>query len=218
MNLINQYSKTHYYKKLTLLITCILFGIHIIAQQKCKDAVHPTENRKSILNCCIKEIKPGNIVVYKLGDTLYEIEAVAVNYQGNYFDLTNNSEIINVVYKDNYPGILYEGHNYAYYDQLYKKANGQMVTGITLATVGVGALFGGAVHMRNYEQEHLFDADEVGMAITLLGLAGIGVGIPIAIVGGAKKPKYKQAMLEIERKAKLSLSTTNHGAGLVLNF
>ncbi len=205
-------------KNLIPLMILTLFAINLLAQHKCKDAVHPTENRKSILNCCIKEIKPGNVVVYALEDETYEIEAVAINYKGEYFDLRSNTEIVNVVKEDQYPGFLYEKHDYDYYNQLYKKANGQMVMGITIAGVGGGVLIGGIVHMQNYESESLFDWDDAGIGITLIGMAAIGIGIPIAIVGGSRKHKYKQVMLEIERNAKLSFRTTANGVGLVFNF
>lgn len=189
-----------------------------MAQTKCKDAVHPTEQRKSILNCCIKDIKPGNLVVYEIGGETYEIEAIAINYKGEYFDVQSNNEIMSNVQKDNYPGISYEGHTYDYYKQLYNKANGQMTIGITLAAVGLGALIGGSVHMQNYESQQLFDIDDAGMGITLIGIAAMGVGIPIAIVGGTKRHKYKQGIQAIEGKANLSFRTTNSGIGLALKF
>ena len=207
-------------KKLILLNICVLFGIHAIAQQKCQDAVHPTENRKSILNCCIKEIKPGNVVVYNLGGTLYEIEAVAVNYKGEYFDLNNNTEIFNIVYEDNYPGILYEGHDYAYYNNLYKKASGQMTLGIGLTVIGAGMFAGSFVVMqKNYNE---YDSSEgikgTGIGLLLFGIAGMASGIPISISGAVKKNKYKVPLHEIKRQTSLSFRTTNNGLGLVLNF
>jgi hypothetical protein len=207
-------------KTLTLLIICILFGTYVMAQNKCKDAVHPTENRKSILNCCIKEVKPGNIVVYKLSGTLYEIEAVAINYKGEYFDLNNNTEIFNIVYEDNYPGILYDGHDYAYYNDLYKKANGQMTIGIALTAIGGGMVVGSFAVMVNNAVD--YDSGEgiggTGIGLLLLGATGIGVGIPVMISGATKKKRYQVPMNEIKRQANLSFRTTNHGVGLVMKF
>ncbi len=132
-------------KKVLILGFIILLGICLQAQKHCKDVVHPTDFRKSILNCCIKEIKPGNIVVYTLEGETHEIEAVAVNYKGGYFDLQSNTEIANVVKEDKYPGILYEGHDYDYYQELYKKVNGQITLGTTLVALGGGLVIGGSV-------------------------------------------------------------------------
>jgi hypothetical protein len=128
-------------QRFTLLLIIIFLGVCINAQKDCKDAIHPIEFRKSILNCCIKEIKPGNIVVYTFGGETHEIEAVAVNYRGEYFDLANK-EIVNIVKEDNFNGIIYEGHDYVYYNDLYKKASGQMILGIGLAVLGGGMVAG----------------------------------------------------------------------------
>lgn len=207
-------------KKLMLLLITILFGVCLMAQNKCKDAVHPTEQRKSILNCCIKEIKPGNIVVYKLGDEIYETEAIAINYKGKYFDLTNNTEIINTVWEDQYHGILYEGRDYDYYNNLYKKASGQMSLGIGLAVIGAGMVAGSfAVMVKNAnEYDWGEDIKGTGIGLLLFGVAGLATGIPISISGAAKKSKYKVPLNEIKRQANVSLRTTNNGIGLVLKF
>jgi hypothetical protein len=211
-------SKLTAMKKLISLIILTLFTINVLAQQKCKDAVHPTEQRKSILDCCIKEIKNGNVVVYSKNDISFETEAVAVNFNGQLTYLNeHNISIINKMLQNKYEG-LYQGHDYKYYQNIYKKANSQMIIGLTIGIVGVGLLTGGIIHMNNYENEYLFDWDGTGAGITTAGAIMIGVGTSLAIVGGAKKHKSKGAMLEIERNAKLTIGMTNNGVGLVLNF
>ncbi|PLW94694.1 MAG: hypothetical protein C0591_12220, partial [Marinilabiliales bacterium] len=193
--------------------------INLVTEQekrtiKCSDAVHPTDSRKSILNCCIKEIKPGNVVVYTIENESSEIEAIAVNYKGEYFDLQNNTEIVNVVKEDQYPGILYEGNDYAYYNDLYKKASGQMTLGITFAALGGVMVLGGTVVMQNnYEKykdgNELFNnwGNGIGTGLFLLGIAGVASGIPISVSGAMKKKRYKPPMDEIKRQANLSLNT-----------
>jgi hypothetical protein len=205
-------------KKLISLIILTLFSINVLAQQKCKDAVHPTEQRKSILNCCIKEIKVGNVVVYSQNNIYYETEAVAVNFGGEFVYLNEyNNSMINKTLQNKYDG-LYQGHEYTYYQKMYQKANSQLIIGIAIGVVGVGLLTGGIIHMNNYKHEYLFDWDGTGAGITTAGAVMIGVGTSLAIVGGAKKHNSKGAMLKIEQKAKLTVGTTNNGVGLVLIF
>jgi hypothetical protein len=206
-------------QRFTLLLIIFFLGVCLKAQKDCKDAIHPTEFRKSILKCCIKEIKPGNIVVYTMGGETHEIEAVAINYKGEYFDLTN-TEIVTIVKEDNYNGIIYEGHDYAYYNDLYKKASGQMILGIGLAVLGAGMVAGSFAVMAKNANEYEWGEgiNGTGIGLLLLGAAGIGTGIPISISGAVKKKKYIVPMNEIRQQANLSFNTSSYGVQLVLKF
>jgi ABC-type uncharacterized transport system permease subunit len=154
-----------------------------------------------------------------MGGETHEIEAVAINYKGEYFDLTN-TEIVTIVKEDNYNGIIYEGHDYAYYNDLYKKASGQMILGIGLAVLGGGMVAGSFAVMTKNANEYEWDEgiNGTGIGLLLLGAAGIGTGIPISVSGAMKKKRYKPPMDEIKRQANLSLNTSSYGLQLVLKF
>ena len=148
------------------------------AQEKCKDAVHPTESRKSILNCCIKNIKDGNIVVYTKGRKTYEIEAVAINYHGEYGNLRNDSSSVrSKVLADNNPDNLYKGHNCDYYNIKYKQANTQKWAGVIFTTCGLGVAVGGVIYIGN----HLFESSNAGGLIFLSGVIISGAGATLWI-------------------------------------
>lgn len=208
-------------KKLVLLITLILFGIHLIAQRKCIDKVYPTENRKSISHCCIKDIKAGNVVVYTKNGIDWNIDAIAITLNGEYIELKeNNDSVRSKVLLLSNPEGLYEGHNYNYYKEINNKSSSKLAVGTCLAVLGGGLFVGGAVTVGNKVQNYSNDTkiNGVGFLMILTGAAGLGVGIPVAITGGIKARKSKDAMKEIERQSKLSLQITNNGVGLVYNF
>lgn len=208
-------------KKHILIITLVLLAAPLIAQVQCIDKVYPTENRKSISNCCIKDIKDGNIVIYERNDVLYAIDAVAVTLNGAYFELKeNNDSLRSKISKYAVPQGLYQGKNYNYYQKTYKKANNKLIGGVILSLVGGGLFVGGCVTVSNrintYDPSKSYNGAGIGMI--LFGCAGLGVGIPVAITGGVSRSKCKNAMLEIESQASLSFQIKNQGVGLVYNF
>ena len=77
-------------KTLPLLIVLVLFGILSKAQEDCKDGILSADLRKSILNCCIKDLKHHNTIVYTINGQTYEIDAAAVNFKGAYYELNTN--------------------------------------------------------------------------------------------------------------------------------
>ncbi len=213
-------------KKLILSITLLFFGMYLQAQVKCNDVIHPTDNKESILNCCIKDVKPGNIVVYSIGDITYETEAVAIDYRGEYVYLIDyKGTIANKIREDNYQGILYHGHNDEHYQKLYTKANTQIVMGALLPIVGIGMIVGGTRIVRdNYEKWGGADPTEkdsygngAGIALLLAGAAACAGGTLI-VIKGIKKRKYSKKALDEFNKINLSMGITNNGIGLVLNF
>ena len=202
-------------KRILLLIALLSIGILLQAQKRCKDAVHPTESRKSILNCCIKNIKDGNIVVYTKGRKTYEIEAVAINYHGEYGDLRNdNSSVRNKVLADNNPDNLYKGHSCDYYYNKYKNANTQKWAGVILTSCGLGVAVGGVIYTGN----HLFEGSNAGGLIFLSGVIISGAGAALWISGGKKRANNRKAMEECKRATNLSFGMGNNGIGLALNF
>lgn len=213
-------------KKHLLYIILMLSGNLLMAQKDCSDAVHPTLYRASILNCCIKDIKEGNIVVYAKEGIIYEIEAVAINLNKAYYVLKEpNDSLRNIVLLESNPAGTYDGHPYEYYQELYNKAAGNQLMGITLSVVGGGLLIGGVATMsKKYHEYDAFNPDDdtningAGFIFSLLGVAGLGVGIPTAITNGVKKKKHKAAMEEIKNQHSLSLSLTKNGLGLTFHF
>ncbi len=213
-------------KKLILFITMLFFGMYLQAQEECTDVVHPTEYRESILNCCIKDVKPGHIVVYSKDGTTYETESVAITYHGEYVYLINyKGTVVNKIREDNYQGSLYQGHNDVYYQRLIDNANNRIVMGATLSIAGIGMLVGGTVILRDnfgkWQGGDPTDKDSygngVGIALLLAGAAGCAGGTVIAINGINKRRASKKALDEFN-KANLSLGVTNDGIGLVLRF
>lgn len=199
-------------KKVFLFLAIVYSGMLIQAQEKCADAVHPTESRKSILNCCIKDIKDGNVVVYTKGRKTYEIEAVAINYNGEYGDLTNdNSSIRSKVLADNNPDNLYKGHNCDYYNNKYRQGTTQKWAGVILTSCGLGIAIAGGIYGANQ------NLDVLGTSV-LSGFVISSAGAALWISGGIKRTKNNKALEECKRTMNLSLGTTNNGVGLVLNF
>ena len=182
------------------------------AQEKCTDAVHPTESRKSILNCCIKDIKDGNIVVYTKGRKTYEIEAVAISYHGEYGDLRNdNSSVRSKVLADNNPDNLYKGHNCDYYNKKYRQGTTQKWAGVILTSCGLGVAIAGGIYGSNYNLDILATSLLSGVIIS-------GAGAALWISGGIKRTNNKKAMEECKRAMNLSFGISNNGIGLALNF
>ena len=150
-----------------------------MAQKDCSDAVHPTNYRASILNCCIKDIKEGNIVVYAKDGVINEIEAVAVNLNKAYYALKEpNDSIRNRVLLNNNPEAHYDDHPHEYHQYLYKKAQNKQTMGIALCVVGGGLLIGGsAIIDQKARKYNYFDPDDENVKVVQTE------AIPINIVG-----------------------------------
>jgi len=206
---------------LIIVISTILPNISVQAQLECKDAVHPTNYRKSILDCCIRHVKDGNVVVYAKFEITYETEAVAVTYNGKYFDLTNptDASTLTSILIKRYPNGVYLNENYEYYKKQHSKATTNIALGTVMALAGAGMAIGGIVIIgnkyRNYSDSNI---NGQGILLVLLGAGGLGAGIPIAVIGGSKARKYKEAMINPELQAKLTFRATPTGIGIVLNF
>ena len=182
------------------------------AQEKCSDAVHPTEFRKSILNCCIKDIKDGNIVVYTKGRKTYEIEAVAISYHREYADLRNdNSPVRSKVLADNNPDNLYKGHNCDYYNMKYKQGTTQKWAGVILTSCGLGVIIAGGIYGANQDLDVLATSFISGLVIS-------GTGAALWISGGIKRTNNRKALEECKQAMNLSFGMNNNGVGLALNF
>ncbi len=213
-------------KKLILTITLLFFGMYLQAQEECTDVIHPADHKGSILNCCIKDVKPGNIVVYSRGGITYETEAIAIAYRGEYVYLIDYKGTIgNKIREDNYQGILYHGHNDEHYQRLYNNANSQIIMGVSLSIVGIGMIvIGNGITKDNWEKWQGGDPTDknsygngAGIGLLFLGAAGCAGGTLMVIYGIKKRRASKKALDEFN-KINLSMRITNNGIGLVLNF
>ena len=211
-------------KKLILSIALLFFGLNLQAQTECTDVVHPADYKKSIKNCCIKDVKLENIVVYSKDGITYETAAIAIAYRGEYVYLIDNKGAIGIkIREDNYQGILYQDHNGEYYQRLLNNANGKIVFGTVLSISGIGMIVAGRIIIRNNFKKWYssFDKDSLGdgtgIVFFIAGVAGCVGGVFLLIDGINKRKPNKKALDEFN-KLNLSLGITNNGIGLVLRF
>lgn len=105
---------------------------------------------------------------------------------------------------------LYNGHNYDYYNDIFKKATKLRNIGIFLTSAGVG-LYVGA-----------FVASGTNLNTTRVlffsSIASLSTGVPLWIAGGVKRKNNRKTMEQIKRNMNISFRTTHNGLGLVLNF
>ena len=211
-------------KKLILSITLLFFGMYLLAQKECTDVIHPADYKKSITNCCIKDVKPGNIVVYSSDGLTYETAAIAISYRGEYVYLTDNKGVIGIkIREDNYQGILYQGHNGEHYQRLLAEANGKIIFGTVISISGIGMIVAGRIIIRNNFKKWYSSfntaslGDGTGIVFFIAGVAGCVGGVFLLIDGINKRKPNKKALDEFN-KLNLSLGITNDGIGLVLRF
>jgi hypothetical protein len=199
-------------KKLTLFIAFLLGTIILIGQS---DIIYPAEGGNIIFNCNINEVKNGNEVYYTKDSITDVVVAVAITKDGNYIDL---SEYVNKLNAKVYPpdplmsDALYRGHDFDYYNELYKGAKYQATSGTIFTILGICGLLAGNRIDQSDKNEKLASGFYIGGAIFF------NIGLPIWISGSIKAGNNKRAREECENNTKLSFGTTNNGVGLVLNF
>ncbi len=184
-------------KKLILLMS-ILFSLIIVNAQT--DIIYPAKSKISIYNCKITEVRDGNIVHFNKDSVPDTVEAVAISKDGNYITLGTGEMAI--YHSQNR---LYNEH-YNYYEKKYKRAKINKIFGVVLTIAGFGAQVYG-----------LANDTFTNMYIFYGGAIVFNVGLPLWISGGIKASNNKKAMNRT-KNINLSLSTTNNGVGLVLNF
>lgn len=203
-------------KKLILLSLTILFSIQTMAQHMCNDIVHPTQYKKSILKCCINDIKNGNIVVYTKKSKTYEVEAFAINLNGVYFELNNND--LDSIRGNINPYRQYQWDKYEFYKLNFEQAKRTTFKGLFLVVAGAGLTTGGIVLV---ERNFSFNGSNAAVAGLIMAVAGPGLFIPgivFTVKGRQNRVYYKNAMEQSIKNKHLSLGITNNGVGLVYNF
>lgn len=206
-------------KKIILLFCSILVSHSILfSQEECNDIIYTAGGNNLIFDCCIQEVRDGNIVYYtKTGDTL-SIAAVAIEKHGQRFDLTNipkPNPIQNLPPKDNH--VAYKGHDLLYYQDTYDIANNQMGVGIALTSVGVLCEIAGIVILNNGQHPEQ-NWQTAGTILVAGGTVFETIGIPLWISGGIKRANNQRAINEIQRSSELSFGFTREGVGLILHL
>lgn len=205
-------------KKLILLSVVILYGINGMAQyrNKCYDIVHPANKSENIFNCCINDIRNGNIVVFTKKSKTYEVEAFAINLCGEYFEL-NNNDVDSIKIKIN-PYRRYQWDKYEFYKLNFEQAKRTRNKGIGFIVAGTALTVGGIVLVeRNFD----FSGNGKAMAGLIMAIAGPGLFIPgivFTVKGRQNRVYYKNAMEQSLKNKHLSLGITSNGVGLVLKF
>lgn len=204
-------------KSFTLAFAMFLYSFIIIAQEECKDIIYPTDGESMIFNCCIYEVKNGNMVYYTREGDSAMVAAVAITKDGQYIDLKKYKSQLDdkgspVINQDG----LYKGYDYHYYNEIYKRASAQRGAGIFLTILGFGIEIAGFLSISN---ESSTDGNkEAGSILIVVGSIFETIGIPLWISGGVKRANNRRAIEEINRKMNLSFGATRNGVGLKLNF
>lgn len=182
-------------KSTVLLIFALIFGLcNLYSQEACKDIIYTLEGNNIIFDCCIKDVKNGNIVSYtKEGDTL-NIAASGITKDGQFIDLKKylNPEENKEIPMAEYDG-LYRGHDYAYYKYNRDRARNRQGIGIFLTILGLGLDIGGVITMNSSDDSSV---QKRGANFIIAGAIFESVGIPLWISGGIKKNNNRNAMEE----------------------
>ena len=210
-------------KRSAIIIAILLSIVLVNAQEECKDIIYPTDGKSIIFNCCIDEVKDGNIVYFVKEGKGYIVEAIAVNKDGRYIELTpgeGQQQPVEVVPQVETPTGLYKGHDYKYYNIQFIKATTQKHVGVILTLVGTGMTIGGLAMLVNEANKYYYNENNVivGAMLYINGIIMVNIGIPLWIAGGIKRSNNRKAMEATKRNANLSLGITGNGAGLVLRF
>lgn len=201
-------------KRLFLIISLAISAMLIQAQQQCSDIIYLLDG-DSISDCCITDVKVGNQITYYRKGKFKNIEAIAISKDGQYVDLRSYTYVENTEEAaTNDPEEYYKGHNYDYYNEIYRKATVTRNLGMIFTLSGIGVGIGGVLLMSTNTTANAY----AGLVISFVGFIVINVGVPIWLAGGVQRTNNRKVMEEIKRNMNLSLRTTNNGVGLVLNF
>lgn len=187
------------------------------AQESCKDIIYTAEEQNIIFDCCIKEVRNGNVVWYvKDGDTL-NATATAISKDGKFMELSKFPQQqarheVPLAEADNQ----YRGHDYEYYSSLYKGATVRIGVGAFFTLIGVGLEVSGIVMSNKLGATNL-DKDKAAKLI-IAGAVFESLGIPLWISGGIRRANNQRAMEEIKRQQSITFGATPSGIGLSYNF
>jgi hypothetical protein len=199
-----------------LVIGLVFLGFLSCAQEQCKDIIYTLEEGNIIFDCCVKEVKNGNMVQYvKDGDTAI-VAATALIKDGQRLELSGPGKPQDNQMITSRPDSLYRGHDLAYYQDAYRRARGQAGVGAFFTFFGIVCELGGLIIINSGDGEG--DPENIGKGLIIGGAVMGTIGIPILISGGVKRANNGRAIEEIERKTSLTFGPTNNGVGLTLSF
>ena len=195
-------------KKLTLIIA-ILFGALLGNAQS--DIIYPAEGGNIIFNCKINEVKNGNNVYYTKDSISDVVVAIAVTKDGTYIDLSEYVKKMNASIEppQTTNDSLYRGHDYEYYNRLYKQSSYIKGAGIFMTLVGICAI--GISYSKDI-------SEETSKGLLVGGEIGVAVGVPLIIIGSIRTANNRRAKEMTKHKATLSYGATNDGVGFAFNF
>ncbi len=196
-------------KNLILIAAFALNGL-LLKAQECTDIVYPSQGEEVIFDCCIDEVKYGNIVRYTKDNESHVVAALSIVKGGVTLNLKPYSSIIDNTGSNVANDSLYRGHDYAYYNDLHLKARSQRAAGVLLTVFGFLSTVGGAVA--------LSQGNENGAYFYVGGAILVNIGVPVWISGAVKTGNNRKAMEEAKRKKSLSFIPVNQGLGLAFKF
>jgi hypothetical protein len=204
-------------RRVFLLYVLVIFGTCTFSQEVCNDIIFASEGNKVIVDCCIKKVVEGNIVVYSQHGEMLRVPASAIWIDGDYMVLVSNDAICNERYiKDQSRQGLYRNHDYCYYKRLYDASKTMQAIGIMITSIGLGIeIFGlttteiesGSVYFDQYSKD-----------IMKAGFIYVSIGVPLWISGAVRAANNEDAMKEIELHKSLAIGCNNNGLSLMYRF
>lgn len=196
-------------KSLLLFFAIVITGMMTEAQE-CKDVIYPTGGEAMIFDCCINEVKDGNIVYFTIEGVSHMVAATSIIKDGVEIPLQKFSE------ESPTPLIQNEfSGDYQYYQAKYIKAKRSRNTGMFFTILGSVLFVTGAALVTNNQED--------AAGVVLLGsFFSFNIGFPIWMAGAAKTRANRMAMEEVKRNSSglksISLGPTNDGFGLVFSL
>lgn len=207
---------------IVLLFACVSFVQNFA--QDCQDTVYLLSKDSIIINCCILEVKYGNIVHFIKGDKRYVKEAHKIIKDGEPFELqpyTTDPQLYDNGFKDSLAineTSLYKGFDYNYYNKKYKSAKAQMAVGIVLTITGAAANLASIFYANDNDTSN----DDFGVGINLYGIMAFNTGLPLWISGAIKRGNNRDAMrrtqLSTSNSGILYFGITENGVGFTFNL
>ncbi len=116
-------------------------------------------------------------------------------------------------------------HDNLYYSQRAEKAHKMKNVGILLTVLGgISLIVGAASDASDLDPSFSYtpgqppedDNDETGKIAAIVGVAFVGTGVPLIIVGGKKKRMYEQKLKEVS--VKMNTHPQKEGFTLIYRF
>jgi hypothetical protein len=209
--------------KLLLFFITLLTGMYHGFGQQCKDVVYPASGSSIIFDCCIEEVRYGNMVYYLKDGRRHIIEATTIVKDGRQYKLEpyaqlpefqDDTVVPNIAGKEKDYGNRMT-HEYKYYQRKFNGAKLQANIGLVLTATGAVA---GIVSIALMIEDPYY-IEETVAGLYIYGFFAVNIGLPIWISGTAKKANNRRAMIRTKGTSSgtgsLNLGITRDGIGLV---